>query len=88
METQKKDPQNKPLCEEDGCPSRLDKSIIIGTYIDGFIELQIKNNPNANPQCIKSEVFELLKKECDRLFFELTVAKEVSEMDDSRSKKQ
>ena len=72
----------KPLCKEDGCPSILDKSIIIGPYIEGFIDLQIKNNPNATPQCIKREVFELLKKDCDRLFFELTVAKEVSEMDE------
>ena len=73
METQKKDPQNKPLCEEDGCPSRLDKSIVISPYIDGFIELQIKNNPNANPQCIKRQVFELLKKDCDRLYIELAI---------------
>ena len=63
----------KPLCEEDGCPSILDKSIVIGPYIDSFIELQIKNNPNAKPQCIKREVFELLKKECDRLFVELAI---------------
>ena len=78
----------KPLCKENGCPSILDKSIVIGPYIDSFIALQIKNNPNANPQCIKRSIFELLKNECDRLFFELTVAKEASEMGDSRSKKQ
>ena len=73
MRTQKKDPQNKPLCEEDGCPSRLDKSIVISSYIDSFIELQIKNNPNAKPHCIKREVFELLKKDCDRLYAELII---------------
>ena len=78
----------KPLCELDGCTSTAAQVIDIRPYIDSFIDLQIKNNPNANPQCIKRSVFELLKKECDRLFFELTVAKEVSEMDDSRSKKQ
>ena len=73
METQKKDSRNKPLCEEDGWPSILDESIVIGPYIEGFIDLQIKNNPNAKPQCIKREVFELLKKECDRLFVELAI---------------
>ena len=71
METQKKDSRNKPLCEEDGCPSILDESIVIGPYIDGFINLQIKNNPNANPLCIKRIISKLLSEESARLFVEL-----------------
>lgn len=64
---------NKPLCKENGCPSILDKNIVIGPYIDSFIDLQIKNNPNANPLCIKRIISKLLTEESARLFVELVV---------------
>ena len=61
----------KPLCELDACPSVITQSIDIRPYIDGFINLQIKNNPNANPLCIKRIISKLLSEESARLFVEL-----------------
>ena len=61
----------KPLCELDACPSVTTQSIDIRPYIDGFINLQIKNNPNANPLCIKRIISKLLSEESARLFVEL-----------------
>ena len=61
----------KPLCELDARPSVTTQSIDIRPYIDGFINLQIKNNPNANPLCIKRIISKLLSEESARLFVEL-----------------
>ena len=69
---------NKPLCDEYDCPSKVAKAIDVKPYVDSFIDQEIKNNPDARPQCIKRIVYELLKDECDRLFFELTAAQQAA----------
>ena len=61
---------NKPLCELEGCPSIASKTIDIGPLIDRFISDTHKDNPEANPLCIKRIVSKLLTEESARLFVE------------------
>ena len=68
----------KPLCELDGCTSTAAQVIDIRPYIDSFIDLQIKNNPNVNPLCIKRIISKLLSEESARLFVELVIKYEES----------
>ena len=62
---------NKPLCELTGCPSVASKTIGLRPLIDQFIVDASKNNPGANPLCIKRIVSKLLTEESARLFVEL-----------------
>ena len=68
----------KPLCQLDGCTSTAAQVIDIRPYIDSFIDLQIKNNPNVNPLCIKRIISKLLSEESARLFVELVIKYEES----------
>ena len=65
-----RDLQNKPLCELEGCPSVASKTIEIKPLIDQFVNDTAKNNPAANPLCIKRIVSKLLSEESARLFVE------------------
>ena len=62
---------NKPLCDLKGCSSIADKTIDIRPLIDRFIGDTHKDNPEANPLCIKRIVSKLLTEESARLFVEL-----------------
>jgi len=68
MTTQTKDPQTKPLCELEGCPSIASKTIDIRPVIDRFVSDTHKDNPEANILCIKRVVSKLLIEESARLF--------------------
>ena len=68
MTTQTKDPQTKPLCELEGCPSIASKTIDVSPLIDQFISDTHKDNPEANILCIKRVVSKLLIEESARLF--------------------
>ena len=68
MTTQTKDPQTKPLCELEGCPSIASKTIELKPLIDRFIDDTSKENPETNPLCIKRIVSKLLSEESARLF--------------------
>ena len=68
MTTQTKDPQTKPLCELEGCPSIAKKTIDLSPLIDRFISDTHKDNPEANILCIKRVVSKLLIEESARLF--------------------
>ena len=70
MTTQTKDPQTKPLCELEGCPSIAKKTIDLRPLIDQFINDTSRDNPEANPICIKGIVSNLLAEESARLFVE------------------
>ena len=70
MTTQTKDPQTKPLCELEGCPSIASKAIDLSPLIDQFISDTHKDNPEANILCIKRVVSNLLVEESVRLFDE------------------
>ena len=70
MTTQTKDPQTKPLCELEGCPSIASKTIELKPLIDRFIDDTSKENPETNPLCIKRIVSKLLSEESARLFVE------------------
>ena len=61
----------KPLCSLKGCPSIANKSIELKPLIDQFISDIHKDNPGANPLCIKRIVSNLLSEESARLFVEL-----------------
>ena len=60
----------EPLCDLKGCPSVADKSIELKPLIDQFVNDTAKNNPEANPLCIKRIVSKLLSEESARLFVE------------------
>ena len=60
----------KPLCDLKGCPSVASKTIEVKPLIDQFVNDTAKNNPEANPLCIKRIVSELLSEESARLFVE------------------
>ena len=60
----------KPLCDLKGCPSVADKTIELKPLIDQFVNDTAKNNPGANPLCIKRIVSKLLSEESARLFVE------------------
>ena len=70
MTTQTKDPQTKPLCGLEGCPSIASKTIELKPLIDRFIDDTSKENPETNPLCIKRIVSKLLSEESARLFVE------------------
>ena len=71
-ETQKIHQEHKkPLCELTGCPSIASKTIELRPLIDQFINDTSKDNPGANPLCIKRIVSKLLTEESARLFVEL-----------------
>ena len=59
-----------PLCDLKGCPSVADKTIELKPLIDQFVNDTAKNNPEANPLCIKRIVSKLLSEESARLFVE------------------
>ena len=61
----------KPLCSLKGCPSVASKTIELKPLIDQFISDIHKDNPGANPLCIKRIVSNLLSEESARLFVEL-----------------
>jgi hypothetical protein len=69
--TTQKNPRTKPLCELEGCPSIASKTIELRPLIDRFIDNVSKNNPLADPLCIKRIVSKLLTEESARLFVEL-----------------
>ena len=70
-ETQKIHQEHKkPLCELTGCPSITSKTIELRPLIDQFIDDTSKDNPGANPLCIKRIVSKLLTEESARLFVE------------------
>ena len=60
----------KPLCDLKGCPSAASKTIELKPVIDQFINDTTRNNPEANPLCIKRIVSKLLSEESARLFVE------------------
>jgi len=60
----------KPLCDLKGCPSVASKTIEVKPLIDQFVNDTAKNNPEANPLCIKRIVSKLLSEESARLFVE------------------
>jgi len=70
MKIPTRDLQNKPLCELEGCPSVASKTIEIKPLIDQFVSDTTRNNPEANPLCIKRIVSKLLSEESARLFVE------------------
>ena len=71
-ETQKIHQEHKkPLCELTGCPSMTNKTIEIRPIIDRFISGIHKDNPGANPLCIKRIASKLLREESARLFVEI-----------------
>ena len=71
-ETQKIHQEHKkPLCELTGCPSITSKTIELRPIIDRFISDIHKDNPGANPLCIKRIVSNILSEESARLFVEL-----------------
>jgi|TARA_R110000824_G_scaffold7889_3_gene35600 hypothetical protein len=59
-----------PLCDLEGCPSVASKTIELKPVIDQFINDTTRNNPEANPLCIKRIVSKLLSEESARLFVE------------------
>ena len=59
-----------PLCDLKGCPSVASKTIEVKPLIDQFVNDTAKNNPEANPLCIKRIVSKLLSEESARLFVE------------------
>ena len=63
-----RDLQNKPLCELEGCPSIASKPIELQPVIERFLNDTARNNPEANPLCIKRIVSKLLSEESARLF--------------------
>ena len=71
MTTQTKDPQTKPLCELEDCPSMASKTIDLRPLVDQFINDTSRDNPEANRICIKQIVSKLLSEESARLFVEL-----------------
>ena len=71
MTTQTKDPQTKPLCELEGCPSIASKTIELKPLIERFIDDTSKDNPETNPLCIKRIILKLLREEAARLFVEI-----------------
>ena len=75
MTTQTKDPQTKPLCELEGCPSIAGKVIELKPLIDQFVDDTFRDNPEANPLCIKRIVSKLLSEESARLFVEFMGSK-------------
>jgi hypothetical protein len=60
----------KPLCDLKGCPSVASKTIELKPLIDQFVNDTARNNPEANPLCIKRIVSKLLTEESARLFVE------------------
>ena len=52
-----------PLCDLEGCPSVASKTIEIKPLIDQFVSDTTRNNPEANPLCIKRIVSKLLSEE-------------------------
>ena len=62
------DLQNKPLCELEGCPSIASETIELQPVIERFLNDTARNNPEANPLCIKRIVSKLLSEESARLF--------------------
>ena len=75
-ETQKIHQEHKkPLCELTGCPSITSKTIELRPIIDRFISDIHKDNPGANPLCIKRIVSKLLREESARLFVEFCESK-------------
>jgi len=68
--TNQTDPLNQPLCSLEGCPSRASKTIEINTLIDQFITGAARDNPKANPLCIKRIVSELLTEKSSELLAE------------------
>ena len=60
----------KPLCDLKGCPSVASKTIELKPVIDQFVNDTARNNPEANPLCIKRIVSKLLTEESARLFVE------------------
>ena len=66
---------NKPFCDLKGCPSIASKTIELRPLIDQFINDTSKDNPGANPLCIKRIVSKLLTEESARLFVELVERK-------------
>jgi|TARA_R110002020_G_scaffold396651_1_gene606822 hypothetical protein len=65
----------KPLCDLKDCPSVGDKAIELKPLIDQFVNEAYRDNPKANPLCIKRIVSELLSKESARLFVEFVESK-------------
>ena len=61
----------KPMCELKGCPSIASKTIELRPLIDQFIDEVSKDNPEANPLCIKRIVSKLLSEESARLFVDM-----------------
>ena len=70
MKIPTRDLQNKPLCELEGCPSVASKTIELKPLIDQFIIDAAKDNPEANPLCIKRIVSELLYEKSSTLYVE------------------
>jgi len=66
---------SKPFCDLKGCPSIASKTIELRPLIDQFINDTAKDNPGANPLCIKRLVSKLLTEESARLFVELVERK-------------
>jgi len=68
----------EPLCSLKGCCSIASKTIELRPTIDRFIADTYKDNPNANPLCIKRIISKLLSEESARLFVELVIKYEES----------
>ena len=73
--TNQTDPLKQPLCSLKGCPSVASKAIEINTLIDQFLSATAKNNPKANPLCIKRIVSELLTEKSSELLAEFMKVK-------------
>jgi len=76
---------NKPFCDLKGCPSIASKTIELRPLIDQFINDTTKDNPGANPLCIKRLVSKLLTEESARLFVELVERKKKPKVEDQKN---
>ena len=62
-----------PLCSLKNCCSVVSKTIELRSTIDRLISDTHKDNPDANPFCIKRIVVNLLTEESARLYVELVM---------------